>query len=85
MLPYRYTAAGIRRVNRDEQQPVCIYFHPWEIDPYQPRLAKGMIARLRTYTGLKGMRRKLERLLTEFSFSTLTTVYPQDTRAVVSA
>ncbi|HKE23920.1 MAG TPA: XrtA system polysaccharide deacetylase [Bryobacteraceae bacterium] len=85
MLPYRYTAAGIRRVNRDEQQPACIYFHPWEIDPYQPRLARGMIARLRTYTGLKAMRLKLERLLTEFSFSTLTAVYPQDAQAAASA
>ena len=29
MLPYRYTAAGIRRVNREERQPACnIYFHP---------------------------------------------------------
>ncbi len=76
LLPYRYTAAGIRRVNRVEQQPACIYFHPWEIDPEQPRLAAGRIARMRTYTGLKGMRGKLERLLSEFHFSSLTAVHP---------
>jgi polysaccharide deacetylase family protein (PEP-CTERM system associated) len=76
LLPYRYTAAGIRRVNRQEKQPTCIYFHPWEIDPAQPRLAAGAVARLRTYTGLKGMRGKLERLLSEFHFSTLTAVHP---------
>ena len=75
LLPYRYTSAGIRRLNRDENQPACIYFHPWEIDPDQPRLASGLIARLRTYTGVKGMERKLERLLTEFQFSTLSQVY----------
>jgi polysaccharide deacetylase family protein (PEP-CTERM system associated) len=75
LLPYRYTSAGIRRLNRDEQQPACIYFHPWEIDPNQPRLASGLIARLRTYTGVKGMARKLDRLLTEFQFSTLSRVY----------
>ena len=45
LLPYRYTSAGIRRLNRDENQPACIYFHPWEIDPDQPRLASGLIAR----------------------------------------
>ena len=57
LLPYRYTSAGIRRLNREENQPACIYFHPWEIDPDQPRLASGLIARLRTYTGVKGMSR----------------------------
>ncbi len=76
LLPYRYTAAGIRRVNRVEQQPACVYFHPWEIDPQLPRLATGLIARLRTYTGLNGMRGKLERLLSEFHFAPLTVVHP---------
>lgn len=77
MLPYCYTAAGIRRVNAEERQPVCIYLHPWEIDPDQPRLASGRIARARTYFGLKGMFGKLERLVSEFQFSTLTSVYGQ--------
>ena len=75
LLPYRYTAAGIRRVNREEQQPVCIYFHPWEIDPGQPRLATGLISRARTYSGLKVMRSKVERLLADFRFSTLSEVH----------
>jgi polysaccharide deacetylase family protein (PEP-CTERM system associated) len=75
LLPYRYTSAGIRRLNREENQPACIYFHPWEIDPDQPRLASGLIARVRTYTGLSGMLHKLDRLLTEFQFSTLSRVY----------
>jgi polysaccharide deacetylase family protein (PEP-CTERM system associated) len=75
MLPYRYTAAGIRRVNREERQPACIYFHPWEIDTGQPRLARGRIARLRTYSGIGGMRQKLHRLLTDFEFSTVAATY----------
>lgn len=69
LLPYRYTAAGIRRVNLQEQKPVCIYLHPWEIDADQPRLASGRIARARTYFGLKRMLEKLERLLVEFEFA----------------
>jgi polysaccharide deacetylase family protein (PEP-CTERM system associated) len=76
LLPYCYTAAGIRRVNNDESKPVCIYFHPWEIDPQQPRLASGLVSRLRTYTGLAGMEKKLNRLLAEFEFSTIASVYP---------
>jgi len=75
LLPYRYTSAGIRKLNRDEEKPACIYFHPWEIDPDQPRLASGTIARLRTYSGMKGMARKLNRLMSDFRFSTIGTVY----------
>lgn len=85
LLPYAYTAAGIRRTNREDRQPACIYFHPWEIDPHHPRLARSAIARLRTYTGLKGMRGKLDRLLKEFRFSTLTAVHPGKAVSEVSA
>ena len=77
LLPYRYTAAGIRRINRREQQPACIYFHPWEIDPDQPRLVTEWISRLRTYTGLSGMEDKLRRLTAEFCFSTMAAAYPK--------
>lgn len=74
LLPSRYISAGIRRVNREEQKPVCIYFHPWEIDPDLPHLARGFISRARTYTGIRRMSRKLDLLLSEFQFSTLTSV-----------
>jgi polysaccharide deacetylase family protein (PEP-CTERM system associated) len=74
LLPYRYTAAGIRKLNA-ENQPACVYFHPWEIDPDQPKLANSMIARMRTYTGLHSMMHKLDRVLTEFRFSTMADVH----------
>lgn len=77
LLPYRYTAAGIRRLNEEEQKPACIYFHPWELDPDQPRLAARMLSRARTYCGLKGMEAKLNRLLSEFSFASLGTVHQE--------
>jgi len=75
LLPYCYTAAGIRRINQGENRPVCMYIHPWEMDPEQPRLTSGLISRLRTYTGLEGMKKKLERLMTDFRFATMTSVY----------
>jgi len=74
-LPYAWTKWGIDRVNRVERQPVVFYLHPWELDPDQPRLASGMVSRARTYRGLEGMTEKLERLLKEFSFSSLAAVY----------
>jgi polysaccharide deacetylase family protein (PEP-CTERM system associated) len=76
LLPYCYTAAGLRRINNTEKQPACIYFHPWELDTEQPRLARGVVARLRTYSGLKSVSGKLERLLGDFRFSTVGEVYP---------
>ena len=76
LYPYRYTAAGIRRINRIDQQPACIYLHPWEMDPQAPKLANGFISRLRTYTGLAGMPRKILKLLADFRFSTLSEIHP---------
>jgi polysaccharide deacetylase family protein (PEP-CTERM system associated) len=76
LLPYRYCSAGIRRVNERDRAPACIYFHPWELDPELSRLPMGLIARLRTYSGVSGMQRKVERLLEEFEFSTISAAYP---------
>jgi polysaccharide deacetylase family protein (PEP-CTERM system associated) len=76
LLPYRYTAAGLRRLHREEGQPAMLYFHPWDMDPDQPRMARGRIARLRTYLGLSTMAAKLDRLLGEFSFAPLKEVFP---------
>lgn len=76
LFPYRYTAAGIRRINAEEHEPACIYTHPWEVDPGQPRVTKGFISGLRTYGGLKGMQGKLQRMFREFEFSTVGDVQP---------
>lgn len=76
LLPYSYTAAGVRRVNEVEGKPVCMYLHPWEIDSKQPRIAKGFLSRLRTYTGLASVEPKLNRLLADFRFRTITEIYP---------
>jgi polysaccharide deacetylase family protein (PEP-CTERM system associated) len=76
LLPYRYTAAGIRRINEEEHRPACIYFHPWEIDTDLPRIASGWISRVRTYGGLGSMVGKLNRLMSEFRFSTVSQVHP---------
>ncbi len=76
LLPYRYTAAGIRRINRADGQPACVYLHPWEFDPEQPRLISGAIGRWRSYIGLRGMEKKVGRLLRDFQFDTLSSVYP---------
>lgn len=64
MLPYRFTAWAIGQVNRDEQRPAIFYFHPWEIDPDQPRVANAPLrSKLRHYSRLAAMAPKLRRLI----------------------
>jgi polysaccharide deacetylase family protein (PEP-CTERM system associated) len=74
LLPYGVTRWAIREINEVEKQPVMVYFHPWELDPGQPRIAAPLRSRLRHYANLGGMRKKIESLLTEFHFSTISTV-----------
>ena len=51
--------------------PATFYLHPWEIDPTQPRLAVPPLVQLRHYRGLHRVQPRLERLLSEFSFTSL--------------
>lgn len=71
LLPYAWTRWGISRVNRRERKPVVFYFHPWEIDPDQPRFAVGAASRFRHYTGLGRTPERLRRLLREFRFTSV--------------
>ncbi|HYJ30197.1 MAG TPA: XrtA system polysaccharide deacetylase [Allosphingosinicella sp.] len=64
LLPYRFSDWAIGRVNNRERRPAIFYFHPWEIDPGQPRVANAPLkSRLRHYTNLSAMEPKLLRLL----------------------
>ena len=73
-LPYWYTSWGIRYLNNSENRPVCVYLHPWELDPEQPRMEGGITARMRHYFGLRGTEQKLRRLLCDFDFGPLGTL-----------
>ncbi len=66
ILPYALMRNGIEAANNKESSPAVLYIHPWEIDPFQPRLQAPWKSRMRQYTGLAGMRSRLERLLKQF-------------------
>jgi polysaccharide deacetylase family protein (PEP-CTERM system associated) len=69
-LPY----ALIQRAARDavaRRRPGMFYIHPWEVDPDQPRFPVGMLTRVRHYGGLEKTLGHLERLLTEFRFTSV--------------
>jgi polysaccharide deacetylase family protein (PEP-CTERM system associated) len=64
LLPYRFSSWAIGRVNDREDRPAVFYFHPWEVDPEQPRVADASArSKLRHYTNLDVMERKLLKLL----------------------
>jgi len=67
VLPYGFSRWAIRQVNRAEGRPAVFYFHPWEVDPDQPRVAHAPLrSRFRHYTGLAKMAGKLRDLVHEF-------------------
>jgi polysaccharide deacetylase family protein (PEP-CTERM system associated) len=76
VLPFWYTKFGLRLRDREIQQaPAMFYFHPWEIDAEQPRLALSTKSRIRQYTGLGRMKGKLEKLLSIRKFAPANEVF----------
>jgi polysaccharide deacetylase family protein (PEP-CTERM system associated) len=71
LLPYHFTRWAIRRINAIEKQPAMVYFHPWELDPDQPKITAPLRSTLRHYTNLSKMERKIELLLKDFSFASV--------------
>jgi polysaccharide deacetylase family protein (PEP-CTERM system associated) len=69
LMPYKLSSWMIRRVNEIDQLPAVFYFHPWEVDPDQPRIA-GISAktRFRHYLNLHRMEHRLCCLLKDFSW-----------------
>jgi len=67
LLPYRVSRWSLRRVNAVDGRPAMFYFHPWELDPGQPRVAgPGAKARFRHYLNLEHMAPRLRRLVADF-------------------
>jgi len=76
LLPYRVSRALIERVNRRDREPAIFYFHPWEIDPGQPRVAGASArSRFRHYLNLDRTRRRLQLLLQDFSWGRMDEVF----------
>ncbi|MCH2102789.1 MAG: DUF3473 domain-containing protein [Planctomycetes bacterium] len=70
LLPGVVTRAAVRSLER-AGRPACLYLHPWEFDPGQPRVKAGLSANFRHYLNLEKTLPRLERLLEEFRFGTM--------------
>lgn len=75
-FPYGFSRWAIRQVNAHDGKACVFYFHPWEIDPGQPRQKNlSLKTRFRHYVNLERMESRLVRLLHDFRWGRLDQVF----------
>ncbi|HMC14533.1 MAG TPA: XrtA system polysaccharide deacetylase [Albitalea sp.] len=76
LLPYAVSRWMLQRVNRQEQESAIFYFHPWEIDVGQPRIAGiDNKTRFRHYLNIGRMEARLARLLADFRWGRMDNIF----------
>ena len=76
LLPYPLFRWALRRVNELDCQSGLFYFHPWEVDPQQPRIGRAPLkSRFRHYLNLNTMHARLARLLGDFEWDRMDRVF----------
>jgi len=76
LYPYWLSKRRIDKFHQQEKQPYSFYFHPWEIDPDQPRVKEAPLkSKFRHYVNLSRMEGKLEQLLKDYQWDTMKSVY----------
>ncbi|MFN3789610.1 XrtA system polysaccharide deacetylase [Massilia sp.] len=76
LLPYALSRWMMQKVNREDRQPALFYFHPWELDPGQPR-PQGLDAksRFRHYVNIERMEGRLEQLARDFAWDRMDRIF----------
>ena len=76
LMPYAMSRWMLKRVNREDREAAIFYFHPWEIDPGQPRIP-GIDAktRFRHYVNLDRNENKLRQLLQDFRWGRMDHIF----------
>jgi hypothetical protein len=76
LLPYAMSRWMMRRVNGLDREPAIFYFHPWEIDSEQPRIA-GIDAktRFRHYVNIHRTEGRLQQLMQDFSWGRMDHIF----------
>jgi len=76
LLPFSYSRTTFRRINDTEKMPAVFYFHPWELDPDQPRVTEASRkARFRHYVNLDKFEGRLDRMLASFDWSRMDEIF----------
>jgi len=82
LMPYALSRWMLNRVNREDREAAVFYFHPWEIDPGQPRIA-GINAktRFRHYVNIDRTENRLRQLLQDFRWGRMDHIFLTDAAA----
>lgn len=76
LLPYALSRWMMAKVNQDDRQPALFYFHPWEIDPDQPRPEGiGAKSRFRHYVNIERMESRIEALARDFAWDRMDRIF----------
>ena len=76
LFPYAVSRWFLQRVNNDDRQPGIFYFHPWELDPAQPRQQNiGMKNRFRHYVNLNRMEGRIKALTRDFRWGRMDEIF----------
>ena len=76
LLPYAASRWLMRQVNNTDRQSAIFYFHPWEIDPGQPRQpGVGMKTRFRHYVNLARMEGRIKALTRDFEWDRMDRIF----------
>lgn len=78
--PYWLSRWLFARASEQGRKSQIFYLHPWEIDPQQPRVPNASwFSNFRHYTNLHRCLPRLERLLNDFAFGTMSQALKQST------
>ncbi|MDX1811296.1 MAG: DUF3473 domain-containing protein [Gammaproteobacteria bacterium] len=76
LYPYYFSRWALKQINKVDKQSGMFYFHPWEIDPDQPKTV-GINAktRFRHYLNLDKFYNRLDQLLSDFQWDRMDKVF----------
>lgn len=76
LLPYALSRWLIAQVNQQDQQSAVFYFHPWEIDPDQPRIEGiDLKTRFRHYVNIQRTEARIAQLLQDFDWGRMDEIF----------
>lgn len=76
LLPYAMSRWMLGRVNSNDHESGVFYFHPWEIDTEQPRIAGiSRKTRFRHYVNIDRMEGRLNQLLRDFNWGRMDQIF----------
>jgi len=75
LFPYSVSRYFLKKIE-SQDHPLILYFHPWEIDPNQPKMNGSWLSRFRHYRNLDKTYDRLMALLQDFSFGPIRTLVP---------